>query len=65
MLPYLLLNHSAVKGDEDAIRENVLLGRALGMTSEQLLDSIGLAVLFAGVEVLGPVERCAGDELGL
>ncbi|MEV5354882.1 hypothetical protein [Streptomyces sp. NPDC052693] len=65
MLPYLLLNHSTVKGDEDAIRENVLLGRALGMTTEQLLDSIGLAVLFAGIEVLGPVERCAGNELGL
>ncbi|HWU11837.1 MAG TPA: hypothetical protein VN520_36730 [Streptomyces sp.] len=65
MLPYLLLNHSTVKGDEDAIRENVLLGRALGMTTEQLLDSIGLAVLFAGIEVLGPVERSAGDVLGL
>ena len=65
MLPYLLLNHSTVKGDEDAIRENVLLGRALGMTTEQLLDSLGLAVLFAGIEVLDTVERCAGELLGL
>jgi hypothetical protein len=65
MLPYLLLNHSILKGDEDGIRENVLLGRALGMTTEQLLDSAGLAVLFAGAEVLSALERSAGELLGL
>jgi len=65
MLPYLLLNHSVVRGHADGIREHVLLGRALGMTTEQLLDSIGLAVLFAGAEVVGLVEDTVGDLLDL
>ncbi|HWT92640.1 MAG TPA: hypothetical protein VN238_06560 [Solirubrobacteraceae bacterium] len=65
MLPYLLLNHSVVRGHADGIREHVLLGRAVGMTTEQLLDSIGLAVLFAGSEVVGLVEDAAGDLLDL
>ncbi|MGW1786405.1 hypothetical protein ACWCQQ_46150 [Streptomyces sp. NPDC002143] len=63
MLPYLLLNHNVVRGHADGIREHVLLGRAMGMTTEQLLDSIGLAVLFAGAEVLGLVQEVAGDLL--
>lgn len=63
MLPYLLLNHNVVRGNADGIREHALLGRALGMTTEQLLDSISLAVLFAGIEVLGIVEDAAGDLL--
>jgi hypothetical protein len=63
MLPYLLLNHNVVRGNADGIREHALLGRAVGMTTEQLLDSVSLAVLFAGIEVLGIVEEAAGDIL--
>jgi hypothetical protein len=63
MLPYLLLNHNVVRGNADGIREHALLGRAMGMSTEQLLDSVSLAVLFAGIEVLGIVEEAAGDVL--
>ncbi len=47
MLPYLMLSHNVGRGFRDGIRENVLLGRALGMTREQLLDAICFAVLDA------------------
>lgn len=63
MLPYLMLNHNVARGNPDGIREHVLLGRAVGMTSEQLVDAISLAVLFAGTEVLGTVDEAAGDLL--
>jgi hypothetical protein len=63
MLPYLLLHGNTVRGFRDGIRENVLLGRALGMTREQLLDAICSAVLHAGVEALSIVEEAAGELL--
>lgn len=63
MLPYLLLNHHVTCGNADGIREHALLARATGMTTEQMLDSISLAVLFAGAETLGLVEDAAGDLL--
>lgn len=63
MLPYLLLGHNVVRGFAGGIRENVLLGRALGMTREQLLDAICHAVLHAGVEALDVVDEAAGDLL--
>jgi hypothetical protein len=63
MLPYLLLNHHVVRGSRGGIRENALLGRALGMTREQLLDSICFAVLHAGANALDVVEEAAGDVL--
>jgi len=63
MLPYLLLHHDVVRGFRDGIRENVLLGRAMGMTREQLLDAMTFAVLHAGVEVLDAAEEAAGDLL--
>jgi hypothetical protein len=63
MLPYLMLGHNVVRGFRDGIRENVLLGRALGMTREQLLDAICFAVLHAGVNALDVVEEAAGDVL--
>jgi hypothetical protein len=63
MLPYLLLCHNVGRGFRDGIRENVLLGRALGMTREQLLDAICFAVLDAGINALDVVEDAAGDVL--
>jgi hypothetical protein len=63
MLPYLLLSHDVVRGFRGGIRENVLLGRALGMTREQLLDAICFAVLNAGINALDVVEDAAGDVL--
>jgi alkylhydroperoxidase/carboxymuconolactone decarboxylase family protein YurZ len=63
MLPYLLLGHNTVRGFPDGIRENVLLGRALGMTREQLLDAVSQGVLHAGIEALAIVKQAAGDLL--
>jgi hypothetical protein len=63
MLPFLMLNYNVVRGFGEGIRENVLLGRALGMTREQLLDAISYGVLHAGANALGIVEQAAGDVL--
>ena len=63
MLPWLLLNHDVVRGSRDGIRENVLLGRALGMTREQLLDAICYGVLHAGIDAIAVADEAAGDVL--
>ena len=63
MLPFLLLHANVVRGFREGIRENVLLGRALEMTREQLLDAICSAVLHAGVEALSIADEAAGDLL--
>jgi hypothetical protein len=58
-----MLNYNVVRGFGEGIRENVLLGRALGMSREQLLDAICYGVLHAGANALGIVEQAAGDVL--
>lgn len=63
MLPYVLLNHDVARGFRGGIRENVLLGRAVGMSREQILDAICFAVLDAGVNALDVVDEAAGDVL--
>ena len=63
MLPFLMLHYNVVRGFGEGIRENVLLGQALGMTREQLLDAICSAVLHAGVEALSGADEAAGDLL--
>jgi hypothetical protein len=63
MLPWLLLNYNVVRGFHEGIRENVLLGRALGMTREQLLDAICFGVLHSGANALGIADEAAGDVL--
>ena len=63
MLPWLMLNYNVVRGFGEGIRENVLLGRALGMTKEQLLDAICFGVLHAGANALGIAEEAAGELL--
>jgi hypothetical protein len=63
MLPWLLLNYNVVRGFGEGIRENVLLGRALGMTREQLLDAICFAVLHSGADALAVAEQAAGELL--
>lgn len=63
MLPYMLLNYNVVRGFADGIRENVLLGQALGMTRAQLIDSICFATLHAGANALDIAHAAAGDIL--
>lgn len=63
MMPWLMLNYNVTRGFAEGIRENVLLGRALGMTREQLLDAICYGVLHAGANALGIADEAAGDVL--
>jgi hypothetical protein len=63
MLPYLMLHYNTSRGFADGIRENVLLGRALGMTRTQLLNAICSAVLHAGAEAFSVVADAVGDLL--
>jgi hypothetical protein len=63
MLPFLMLHYNAVRGFKDGIRENALLGKALGMTRQQLLNAICLAELHGGAEVFDIVTEAAGDVL--
>jgi hypothetical protein len=64
MMPFLLLNHAVVQGWGESMRENWLLGRALGVSDEQLQDAIFLGVLFAGASVLDLVDEAIGDLIG-
>jgi hypothetical protein len=61
MMPYLLLVHDLWRGFDDGVRENVLLGRALGLTRTQLLDAACSAVLHAGAGALDVFDRAAGS----
>jgi hypothetical protein len=63
MLPYLMLHSNTARGNADGIRENVLLGRALGLTRTQVLNAIMAAVLHGGSEILALVDQVAGDLL--
>ena len=63
MLPYLMLHHCIERGQEDGIRENMLLGKAMGLTSEQLIDGMAWSSIYAGVEAAGLIDRVAGDVL--
>lgn len=63
MLPFLLLHYNAVRGFAGGIRENALLGKALGMTRQQVLNAICLAELHGGAEVFDIVTEAAGDVL--
>lgn len=61
MMPYLMLHYNVSRGFGEGIRENILLGRALGMTRPQVLNAICSAVLHAGEEAFTLVDEVAGD----
>ncbi len=63
MVPYMLLNLSVTRGFSEGIREAVMLGKWLGMTRPQLVDSICWAAYYGGVESLSIAEEAAGDLL--
>lgn len=63
MMAYLLLNLHVVHRFGPGIREAVLLGRALGMTKDQLLDAVLWGFYFGGVEAFSVVDDFAGDVL--
>ena len=61
MMPYLMLNYNASRGFKDGIREMVLLGKAFGMTSEQLNDAISWGFYYGGIETFNIVEEAVGE----
>jgi len=63
MVPYMLLNYNVVRGNADGIRENLLLGRAFGMTKNQLLDAIAWGMSYGGPAALDVVEASVGELL--
>ena len=63
MMAYLLLHHNVHRGSPGGIREAVLLGRAFGMTVDQLLDAICWGAFQGGINSLQIVEEAAGDVL--
>jgi alkylhydroperoxidase/carboxymuconolactone decarboxylase family protein YurZ len=63
MMAYALLNMNVAKGFSDGIRESVLLGRALGMTRPQLLDSICWGFFYGGMDAIGIASSAAADLL--
>ena len=60
MLPWMLLRYNLTRCLCEGIRENALLGRALGVAREQLLDAICYGVLHAAADALGIAEEAAG-----
>jgi hypothetical protein len=63
MLPYLMLHYNVYRGSRSGIRENVLLGRAFGLTRTQVLNAICSSVLHAGANALDVIEGACGDLL--
>ncbi len=63
MMPFLHINYNVIRGFSDGIRENVLLGRTLGLTKSQILDAIFSAVLQSGANALDVAYDSVGDLL--
>jgi hypothetical protein len=58
-----LLCLNATRGNREGIRENLLLGRALGVSKSALMKMIAYGTLYGGIESLSVVEATAGDLL--
>jgi hypothetical protein len=63
MMPYVMLNYNVVRGNPHGIRSNVLLGRAMGMTQKELLDSICWGMSYGGPGAIDVVNDAVGDLL--
>jgi hypothetical protein len=63
IMPYTQLHSNVMRGFGHGIRENILFGRAFGMTKDQVFTSIFSAMLNAGPEALNIVDSHAGDIL--
>lgn len=57
MYPFLLLHFNVARAFAPGIREAFLLGRGLGMTDDQLFDSIGWGMLYGGPESIGALRE--------
>lgn len=61
--PWSLLQISILRGYKSGIREGMLLGRAFGITKNQILEAISWGTFYGGNEALGLVDEAAGDVL--
>jgi hypothetical protein len=64
MMPYLLLHLDLARGFGDAVREDVLLAKAFGMTKEQVISTISFAAMvYGGFGAVALADRVSGDIL--
>jgi hypothetical protein len=59
--PWLQVNYHALVGNEEGLRDNVLLAKGFGLTKDQVVDALLWAMLYGGVEVMSLVDRVAGE----
>ena len=64
MMPYFLLRHHTVSGNQGGMREAVLLGKAWGISNNYIVNTIVLAAYyFTGMESMDLVAEAVGDVL--
>ncbi len=64
MMPYLMLRHNTVIGNEEGLREAALLGKAWGLTNDYIVNTIVQgAYYFTGMERMDLVAKAVGDIL--
>jgi hypothetical protein len=65
MLAFLLLQLSVARANPAGIRESALLGRGLGMTTDQLFEAAGWGAMYGGLSALTLAHDAAADVFGL
>ena len=63
MWPTYMLYYHVMTRCPDGIRENILLGKAWGVSKSDTLDVIGNALVYGQMEAATMIERVAGDVL--
>ncbi|MCW2496858.1 hypothetical protein [Jatrophihabitans sp.] len=61
VLPFVLLQMYVAQGNPAGIRESALLGRGLGMTSDQLYEAAAWGAMYGGPPALSLAAQIAGD----
>lgn len=64
ILPFVLLQMHVVRANPAGIRESALLGRGLGMTSDQLYEAAAWGMMYGGPSALSITMKAAGDVFG-
>lgn len=63
MVPFMLLQMEVARCNPAGIRENVLLGRGLGMTDDELYEAIAWGMLYGGPSALSQAYDAIADVL--
>jgi hypothetical protein len=63
-LPFLKLHYNVARCERNSIREHTLVGRGLGMTKQEVIDTIiHGAMVSGGLGGLAVAEQAVGDIL--